>query len=377
MLILRISLIFAVFFLPVAAAGAAVDNPFARTISFSDGSSIAAFEWFDDNNILLYTVNPHGSILWKHNIHDGTRSKIISATQLAELFPPRTDISKLKLSVSPGRRYLLFYENFRDPGNKPFFEIIDVSGNAPVLVKFTNIPPEFWVNKFAWDPSDQYLYVSNVPYLFPNENTSVGRLSLNTDSFVGLIVKDNADLIDEMTYSNDLNALVLTCWSFRGEYPKERYILKFDFYSNALEILGLFPFVHNIFITQQGDSVYFSLVGKDTNNDGFLDWLDESDISRFNLAKKENQVMLRYSGFVLEPRVTNSGKWLGYLRIPERIGRRPTAYDTRQLWIMQIEDRREIFVTEDCISFLFSNDSRKVLALKTDRSRLEVFELPN
>jgi hypothetical protein len=352
------------------------DNPFARTLSFNDGSQIVAFDWFDDYNILLYTVNPHGSILWKHNISDGTRSKIISATQLSEILPTGADISKLRLSVSPSHNYLLFYEPYTNPNQKPFFEVIRINGQQPELVKFANLPEDFWINAFAWDPTDQYLYVSAVPYLFPGEPTSIGRMSLNTNSFVALTVKDNADLVDEIVYSSKLDSLIINCWSFRGEYPKERYILKYDFYLNKIEILGLFPYVHDVHITASGEDIFFSVASKDTNNDGYLDWLDESDISTFNLEKKENQILMRYAGYETMPIVTNDRKWMGYLRIPERIGRRPKPDDPKQLWIMNLAERREIFITENCEGYLFSRDSKKILALSSDRMQVEVFELP-
>jgi hypothetical protein len=355
---------------------ARADNPFARTLSFNDGSEIVAFDWFDDYNILLYTVNPHGSILWKHNISDGTRSKIITATQLSNIFAAGTDISKLRLSVSSSHNYLLFYEPYTNPNSKPFFEVIRINGQEPELVKFANFPPDFWVNAFAWDPNDQYLYISAVPYLFPNEPTSIGRLSLNTNSFVALTIKDNADLVDEIVYSSKLDSLIINCWSFRGEYPKERYILKYDFYKNEIEILGLFPYVHDVHITASGEGIYFSFASKDTNGDGFLDWMDETDISTFNLERKENQILMRYSGYEIDPIVTNDRKWMGYLRIPERIGRRPRQDDPKQLWIMQLAERREILVTDSCAGYLFSRDSKKVLALSADSLQVEVFELP-
>jgi len=358
------------------ASPATADNPFARTLSFTDGSRIAAFEWFDDHNILLYAVNQNGCILWKHDIYNGVRTKIITATQLAKLFSPEIDISKLKVSVSPSHNYLLFYQPYSNPDEKPFFRVIRIDSATPEVVEFANFPDDFWVNEFAWDPNDQYLYVSGVPYLFPNEVASIGRLSLNTNSFVALVVKDNADLIDEIVYSFNLDALIINCWSFRGEYPREHYILKYNFYENDIEILGLFPYVHNVHITESGEDIFFSLSSRDTNRDGFLDSLDESDISTFNLKKKENQILVRYSGYELAPSVTLDRKWMGYLRIPERMGRKPTLDDQKQLWIMDIAERREIQVSEDCDGYLFSRDSKKVLALSSDHLQVEIFELP-
>lgn len=364
-------------FLMNSISPALADNPYARTISFNDGSRISTFAWFDENNVLLYAINPNGSILWKHNIHDGTRSKVITATQLEKLFPSGTNISNLKLSVSPGHNYLLFYEPFSDPAVRPFFRVISLKDGEPKLVNFEHMPDNFWVKEFAWDPTDQYLYVAAVPYLFPNEPTSIARLSLNTNSFVALVVKDNADLIDEIVYSFELDALIIDCWSFRGEYPADHYILKYDFYENSASILGLFPYVHSMFITDSGKDIYFSLVSRDTNKDGVLDFLDESDISTFNLEKKENQVLVKHSGYELQPSLTPDRKWLGYLRIPERIGEPPEYSDSKDLWIMQLDTRREILVQDGCAQYLFSLDSKKVLALSEDRLRLEVYSIPS
>ena len=232
------------------------------------------------------------------------------------------------------------------------------------------------MREFAWDPNDQYLYVAAAPYLFPAESTSIARLSLNTDSFIALVIKDNADLIDELVYSYKLDSLIINCWSYRGEYPNDHYILKYDFYQNELNILGLFPYVHDLYITDSGEEIFFSLVSKDTNGDGILDYLDESDISAFNLEKKENSVLLKYSGYELSPSLTPDRKWLGYLRIPERIGQPPLPSGAKELWIMELDRKREILVESECSDFLFSRDSRKVLALSDDRYRLEVYNLP-
>ena len=85
---------------------------------------------------------------------------------------------------------------------------------------------------------------------------------------------------------------------------------------------------------------------------------------------------MRYSGYELSPTLTPNARWLGYLRIPERIGRVPVFYASKELWIMRLDDRREVFVAGDCEGYLFSRDSWKVLALSADFTRLEVFDLP-
>jgi len=222
-------------------------------IAFSDGSLIQDFAWWDDDKLALLAVNPDGAILWLHRIGTNEREKLISATELEKIFGRGVDWSRVSMKLSPSRRYISFSAPPSSPLEPYLFKVVDLSRKVAIPVSFTRIPKDFVIGVHAWDSTDKYVYVAQREFLSPENDISLGRLSLDTGTFLGLAKKSDVDLIENLIYSPSDNALIIVSRSFQGSYPRNEFLLSFNLETNTLaKILEAYQF-RGVQVTDSGE----------------------------------------------------------------------------------------------------------------------------
>lgn len=390
-------LLLAALLLSPLASAAADREPYI--ISFSDGSRIVDYDWWDEDNLVLYAVNPFGAIVWKHRISTGERDKLISATDLASVLRNSEGWENLSLELSPQRRYVSFYAPPAHPLEAPLFKVVDLEAGRLRAVEFTKVPPDFTIGKHVWDNTDKYVYVSAQPFTSAEGDITLARLSLETGAFLALSIKTQVDLIDELAYSPNANSIVIVSRSFGGEYPRSEFLSAYSLSNNALvKISDAYKF-RGIEVVPSGEivaSVVSSAAfGGEGSSPGFL-MVDDtfklpespregrdaryySQVLLFSSGEPEVLLNSQDRGFDFNPRFSPDSRFLSYFRVFYRL---PYAVQVRMpesepfLCLRERDGKQEYVVTGGVDSYLFSPGSRYVAVRKNDRFSLVLFELP-
>ena len=397
----RISLAFALMlFVALAVLPAhAADSRSPAYISLNDGSTIQDYAWWDEDVLLLYTVNPDGAILWKHHISTGAREKLITATGLAGLLRISEGWDKVTFDLSPNRAYISFYAPPAGPLKPPLFRVVEMAPGKMKTVEFTKMPEGFVISRHAWDNTDKYVYLAAEDYSSPDNTISLGRLSLETGAFLALAVKDQVDLINELAYDSLSNSLLITSRSYGGEYPRSEFLLKYSLNDNTLTKLADAYQFRGIQAAASGDIIAATVAKaafKEGSFPGFL-MVDESFrlpetpdegkgarvVSRILLIppEGESEVLLdsQDRGFDFEPSLSPNGAFLAFKRMYYRL---PMAVEVRMpdneifLCLRERKSSQEYLVMRNAESYRFSPGSRYIAARSADMSYLNIFELP-
>lgn len=380
-------------------ASQANDSRGMSHISFSDGSTIHDYAWWDEDELLLYSVNPNGAILWKHNIATGSREKLITATGLASLLRITDGWAKVTFDLSPSRGYISFYAPPDGPLKPPLFKVVEMAPGKMREVEFTKMPNGFFIGKHAWDNTDKYLYLAAQDYISPDCDIILGRLSLETGSFLALAVKDQINLVNELEYDSQSNAMLITSRSYAGEYPRGQFLLQYSLKDNSLVKVSEAYEFRGIQAAANGD-IIAAEVSKSAFRDGFYPgflMVDESFhlpenpdegrgarvVSRILLIPLEGEpeVLLdsQDRGFDFEPGLSPNGEFLAFKRMYYRLR---TAVEVRMpddeifLCLRERGSAQEYLVMRGAESYRFSPGSRYIAARSSDRSYLKIFELP-
>jgi len=379
------------------AATAADREPYI--ISFSDGSRIVDYDWWDEDNLVLYAVNPFGAIVWKHRISTGDREKLISATDLASVLRRKDGWENLSLELSPQRRYVSFYAPQAHPLEPPLFKVVDLEAGRLRAVEFTKVPPDFIIGKYVWDNTDKYVYVAAQPFTSAESEVSLARLSLETGAFLALSIKTQVDLIDELAYSPSDNSIIIVSRSFGGEYPRGEFLSAYSLNDNALvKLYDAYQFrgievvpsgeiiagvVSNVAFGGAGSSPGFLMVD-DTfklpeNPREGRDARYYSQVLLFGGEEPEVLLDSQDRGFDFNPRLSPDGRFLSYFRIFYRL---PYAVRVRMpenepfLCLRKRDGVQEYVVAGGVDSYSFSPGSRYVAVRRADQNSLVLFELP-
>ena len=382
-----------------AAPGAArTEMSDAAHIVFNDGSLILDYDWWDDDELALYAVNPHGAIVWLHTITTGDRKKLISATDLSRVLGRDADWEKLTFSLSPHRRYITFYVPPAGPLEAPFFKVVDMESPRIRAFSFSKTPADFTVGKSVWDNTDKYVYVSAQEFSAPENVVSLGRLSLETGAFLPLALKEQVDLIDDMAYDPQSNSILMAARSFGGEYPRGNFLVKYSLSENTISCIHEAYQYRGIEITDTGE-VLVGAVVKEAFGGSFPGFLmvdetfelpetpDEGKAARYASRillirpDDEPEVLLTSQdrGFDFEPSLSPDGNHLAFLRmfyrLPYAVRVRAPANDAF-LCVKERHGAQEWVVMQGAESFIFCPASRLLAVRYRDRSFLTLFELP-
>ncbi len=367
-------------------------------IVFNDGSLILDYGWWDDDELALYAVNPHGAILWLHKITTGDRKKLISATDLSRVLGKHTDWERLTFTLSPHRRYIAFYVPPAGPLEPPFFKVVDLEAPRIRAFSFSKMPADFTVGESVWDNTDKYVYVAAQEFSSPESVVSLGRLSLETGAFLPLALKEQVDLIDDMAYDRQSNSILMTARSFNGEYPRGSFLVRYSLSENTISRVHEAYQYLGLQVVESGE-VLAGAVVKEAFGGSFPGFLmvdetfalpetpEEGDAARFAsrillLRPDEEPEVLLVSqdrGFDFEPKLSPDGDYLGFLRafyrLPYAIRVRAPANDIF-LCLKERNGPQEWVVMQGAESFAFSPHARLLAARYRDKSFLTLFELP-
>jgi hypothetical protein len=396
-LISLVLLLFVCAALPAPQAHADSKSP--AIVELNDGSFIQDYAWWDEDELLLYTVNSYGAILWKHQITSGDRKKLISATDLEELLHISGGWDKLELNLSPQRGYISFYAPPAGPAQPPLFRVVDMTAGKMRAINFTKIPADFVVGHHVWDNTDKYVYVSAEEYTSPDSSISLGRLSLETGAFLPLAVKDQVDLIDELEYDSQGNNIIIAARSYNGEYPRGQFLLRYSLNDNTLSKIGDAYEYRGIQVSDTGE-ITAATVAKEafagSSFPGFL-MVDDSFrlpdtpaegknarlVSRILLIPPggEPEVLLTSQdrGFDFDPRLSPNGSFLAFKRMYYRL---PYAVEVALpqngvfLCLRERKGPQEYLVMQNVVDYRFSPGSQYIAARPENKARLEIYELP-
>ena len=368
-------------------------------VEFNDGSLILGYAWWDEDELILYTVNPYGAIMWRHQVLTGARDKLLSATELAQVLGKQAAWEEPSFQLSPHRRYIAFYSPPGGPVATPLFRVVDLQTDRRSAMRFSKTPEDFLVGSHVWDDTDKYVYVAAQPFSAVESQVSLGRLSLETGAFMPLARKEQVDLISGLAYDPFTNSLVVTARSFGGEYPRGEFLLRYSLSDNALVLLHEAYQYRGVEVVATGQ-ILAGAVAKEAfkggSFPGFL-MVDESFelpetpveggraryVSRILLfppdGEPETLLTSQDRGFDFQPALSPRGDYLGFLRLFYRL---PYAVRVRMpehevfLCLKERNGPQEYLVMRDAESFCFSPGSHYLAARASDKSYLLVFELP-
>lgn len=388
------------------AAAATPREPFR--VDFNDGSLIEGFAWWDSDQLCLYAVNPDGAIIWLHNMSSGERRKLVSASELTRIFGSHARWSELRVSLSPHRRYLSFYAPPSEPLAPALFRVLEVGKGRAAPVSFTKMPPAFVAGVHAWDNAGKYVYVAAREYVSPESEVSLGRLSLETGAFLGLLRKSTVDLIQSLNYDPAHNALIIVSRSYQGAYPRHEYLLSYNLTTNELGELGSAYLYRGIQVTAGGEILAAVVNPQKVEGQlfpGFLMVEPEAGLpqtpeqgeaermlsqlillSRPAEGKREAEldspeVILsdQVRGFAFNPYLSPDGQFLAFLRLFYRLPyavRVDLPANDAFLFLRERESGQEFMVMQGADSFQVSPGEHYLAARSSDHTHLQLYELP-
>ncbi len=352
--------------------------PEATTITFSDGSTIEYFEWPSPDKLLIWAVNPAGAILWQVDLRSGLRTKVLTSTRVEELLGKGTDYYSVKFKLSPDGKKLALWRSPEAPLADPFFGILDLTDPERPMMEFANFSPAFQVGSFAWGPDSTYMYVAAAPYSGPENQFAIGRLSLTTKAFVGLVNRDQVDLIDELIFHPPSQSLIFVSQAIGLDYPlpPTRILGRVDLKSLSIEEIGRYPAIEDLAVDPVDDRLFFTTRPRDTDGDQRITSSDYTLALSYRFGDGAPNPFHNFTGLGMGLRRSPDGKYLAWMRIYDPLIRPPKMTDQADLWVERVSDGREYRVVAFAEDFRFAPDSSRLAVLVENHRKLLVFSLP-
>lgn len=329
-----------------------------NNIRFSD-SKIVAWSHGTLDSMFFWTANPSGAIIWEQHLKTGVRAKLLSATRISKLIPNKYDYYKAQISSSKNCTGLVVWIPQPAVDAIPYFCVIDLRGQLRDQVYFRQLKSDFVVNKYCWSNIDEQLYVAPIPYSNPSNTFGLGMLSMNTGSFVGLVNRNQLDMIEAIYAYPDRNQVLVLAKAVNGKFDKDLKVVRINIENNQIDILGSIPELDYCV-----PSVDLSSFWTNQKADTELN----SIVNRYITSLNFNQTVLqeiKMPGDCFNPKPSPDGKFITYTRNYRTWNTENPFDNSNDVWIRRLYDSAEFkiggkatngFWLPDSSAYYFYND---------------------
>jgi len=197
-------------------------------VDLPKGESVVDIAWFSATSVVFLVETKEGYALRRLEVATGELSVIGVPRSFSNLHKTGAGAAGPVFSMAPAGNALAILEQASDPLTRPELSVYRCDGTELKAVSVHQVPSDFWTAQMTWDNRGQELFLVAQPYLFPDQRYSIGKLSLQGESFSGVALKDNVDLVSEVASIPQRGALAVRCGGFQGQYPGEEVIALLD-----------------------------------------------------------------------------------------------------------------------------------------------------
>jgi hypothetical protein len=318
--------------------------------------------WADPHTVTLLVQTAQGYAVRDLDIQSGEYAVVNVPPSFKKLRPGGA--AAPTLSMAPDGRGLAVLEPPAGPLKPAALSVYRRSGNSFDSVQLHNIPLNFWAAGSAWGASGNELFLSARPYVFPDQPYSVGRLDLQTGSFVGVVLKANLDLISQLAVLPGRQLLLARCSGYRQEYPAEPVIALWDYNTGESSLLHARARALSLSVLDDKQALLLGSSGPTEER-----WILAAHESR--LRRLDKGLVARSTARYLSP----DGQWLGLVVPGKELA---PELDARERYVAMQEtgSGRTIATAVPCLQFAFAPDSAHFAALAKDGTKVYYYQLP-
>lgn len=347
----------------------------ARELTLGKGKRILDFGIYDDERTYALVTENSGLSIVLIRGSDGRSESLIGNDILTPILGKNSNHKDLRLRFSPRRRYFVLFSSKQEPQRRPAFSVITLQEKPPRALHFIDMPADFWVSDVAWDQDDNYLYVSRVPYTNFTDDIAIGRLNIDKKSFLSIFARDKLDLIEQIAFNPRRSSIIAVAHSYDKLYPKEYFIVEASLKDYSVENLGTAPYLSDLFQSDTGEELLFTVYPTDANGDNFIDSEDDSDIYSYGINAGASVVIRNYFGVERMPKASPDGNWIGFLRSYKYLDIH-TGKNSYDLWFAEKNSGRDYFGLRNVSDYFFSSNGKQVYALSADGTKIHLIEMP-
>ena len=365
-------LLFAALLLPQALYAADGKTP---GVALPKGERVLDLAWADNGNLTLVVTAGDGYALRRLELKSAELSVLAVPKSIGQLRHGKKGFTDPQLYLAPAGNALAVLVPSPDPLKMSDLGVYRITQSGLEPVTSHSIPAGFYVDHLAWESSGQELYLSSRPYLSPEQPYSIGRLDVQSGRFVGVTLKGNVDLVDELVCLPGKQLLAVRCGGYRGEYPDEKLIALLDLSNAAASVLHSRADGLELFALADGQLLVCRPAQADAAGDPPPAGADDGPwiLNEESLQLEPARLSLVSSPETLA--ATPDGAWYGFLASGSALGAEE-GKDQLYLGLQQTATGRTLATALPSSRFAFSPNGALVCAVDTSGKAVYFFQLP-
>lgn len=330
----------------------------APRVCAPEGQQVVAFAWAGEASLDVVTQGEGGYNVYRVELADSKWLPVAMPPSFTRLKPAVKGSVAVDFALADNGAGLAVLEHAPEPLITPTLSVYRWTDNGYRGVDTRQIPPDFWPAHMAWDTQGQILYLAAREYLFPDQLYSIGALELASGQYSNVMLKGNIDLVDELAFVPQRQALAVMCRGFQGEYPQQSVAALIELASKQFFVLHSEADGHQLRALANGQLLVTGPVQSTTQVPDEV-WLLESNSQQLVPAQSlpATPDTLQASG---------NGRWLGYI----------SSGQEGKLTLLRTHDGQTLATELPCSLFAFSRNSGYVCALDQVRECFTFYQLP-
>jgi hypothetical protein len=328
------------------------------------GQTAVTFAWAGEASLVVITQAGTSYNVFRVELADSKWLPVAMPPSFTKLKAPGKNGLAVDIALSADGNGLAVLEHALEPLIAPALSVYRWTANGYRAVDTRQVPEQFWPAHLAWDEHGQMLYMAAREYLFPEQLYSVGALDAASGQFSNVMLKGNIDLVDELAYLPQRQALAVRSRGFQGEYPQEPVISLIELAAKQFFILHSEATGHELLAMANGELVVLGPPVKPGQPPAETWVLKAGDraLSPADFAQALAQSTLQS---------TADGRWQGFIIAESANTGQPGA-----LLLQRVADGQSLATGQACAMFAFAPNNRYVCALNADRTGFTFYQLP-
>jgi hypothetical protein len=347
--------------LAAAASALAQDTP---GVAAPAGQSIVSFAWAGEASLDVITQDGKAYSVYRVELADSQWLPVAMPPSFTKLKVPGAKSKAVDIALSVDGSGLAVLEHAPEPLAAPSLGVYRWTAEGYRAVDTRQLPPDFWPAHMAWDSRGQLLYLAAREYLFPDQLYSIGALDAASGQFTNVMLKGNIDLVDELEYVPQRQALVVRSRGFQGEYPQQPVISLVELATKQFNILHSEAAGHAFTALADGRVIITGPPPQPGQLPGEV-WVLDKAATQLSPAQESLPAPLSTL------QITGDGTWLGFAT-PAKDGKGGPGALTFQ----RLADGKTVAAGQPCALYAFSPNGRYVCAVNAGRDGFTFYQLP-